>query len=260
MQYGNIVIGSGSGGAATAARLSEDGKATVWLLEAGGKDRHPFIHIPVLFPYFLTKPNTTWLRKSEPVPDLNGRPIFFPSGKVLGGSSAINGMLYIRCQAQDYDDWRDAGNAGWGWDDVLPYFKKMEDHQNGESDFRSVGGPIAVTDTLPRNDSSYQFLEAAAATGIPHIPDLNTGDQHCIATVQRTIRNNAATIYHPVGTFKMGNAAMSVVDDRLRVSGLSGLRIADASIMPLITSGNTNAPSIMVGEKCADMILSERNR
>ena len=189
MQYDYIVIGSGSGGAATAARLSEDGKATVLLLEAGGTDRHPFIHIPVLFPHLLTNPNTTWLRKSEPVPGLNGRPMFFPSGKVLGGSSSINGMLYIRGQAQDYDGWRDAGNAGWGWDDVLPYFKKMEDHKNGESDFHGVGGPIAVTDTLPSNDSSYKFLAAAAATGIPHIPDLNTGDQHGIATVQGTIRN-----------------------------------------------------------------------
>ncbi|MDP7549556.1 MAG: GMC family oxidoreductase N-terminal domain-containing protein, partial [Alphaproteobacteria bacterium] len=149
MQYDYIVIGSGSGGAAVAARLSEDSRTTVLLLEAGGRDRHPFIHIPALFPHLLTNPKTTWTRKSEPVPGLNGRKMYFPSGKVLGGSSSINGMLYIRGQAQDYDGWRDAGNDGWGWDDVLPYFKKMEDHAHGENAAHGVGGPITVTDTRP---------------------------------------------------------------------------------------------------------------
>ena len=123
MRADYIVIGSGSGGAAVAARLAEDPHNSVLLLEAGPKDTNPFIHIPAGFTRLLTHPKLNWRRQSEPVPGLGGRRMPFPSGKVLGGTSAINGMLYIRGQAEDYDAWRDAGNEGWGWADVLPYFR-----------------------------------------------------------------------------------------------------------------------------------------
>ena len=184
-----IVIGSGSGGAAVAARLAEDPRNRVILLEAGPKDTNPFIHIPAGFTRLLTHPKLNWRRKSEPVPGLGGRRMPFPSGKVLGGSSAINGMLYIRGQAEDYDAWRDAGNAGWGWKDVLPYFRKAEDQQHGESESHGVGGPIGVSDTQPSSPASRLFLDAAVRSGIPRLDDLNTGDQHGIALVQGTIRN-----------------------------------------------------------------------
>ena len=189
MQADYIVIGSGSGGAAVAARLAEDPRNRVLLLEAGPKDTNPFIHIPAGFTRLLTHPTLNWRRQSEPVPGLGGRRMPFPSGKVLGGSSAINGMLYIRGQAEDYDAWRDAGNAGWGWEDVLPYFRKAEDQQHGESESHGAGGPIGVSDTRPSSPASRLFLDAAVQSGIPRLDDLNTGNQHGIALVQGTIKN-----------------------------------------------------------------------
>ena len=163
MRADYIVIGSGSGGAAVAARLAEDPRNRVLLLEAGPKDTNPFIHIPAGFTRLLTHPTLNWRRQSEPVPGLGGRRMPFPSGKVLGGSSAINGMLYIRGQAEDYDAWRDAGNAGWGWEDVLPYFRKAEDQQHGESESHGIGGPIGVSDTRPSSPASRLFRRRRSA-------------------------------------------------------------------------------------------------
>ena len=183
-----IVIGGGSGGAAVAGRLAEDERNRVLLLEAGPRDTNPLIHVPAGFTRLLTHRTLNWRRMSEPVPGLGGRRMPFPAGKVLGGSSAINGMLYIRGQAEDYDAWRDAGNEGWGWDDVLPYFRKAEDQQHGESETHGAGGPIGVSDTRPSSPASALFLDAAVRSGIPRLDDLNSGDQHGIAHVQGTIQ------------------------------------------------------------------------
>ena len=219
-----IVIGAGSGGAAVAGRLAEDARNRVLLLEAGPRDTNPLIHMPAGFTRLLTHPTLNWRRQSEPVPGLGGRRMPFPAGKVLGGSSAINGMLYIRGQAEDYDAWRDAGNEGWGWADVLPYFRKAEDQQHGESESHGTGGPIGVSDTRPSSPASRLFLDAAVRSGIPRLDDLNTGDQHGIALVQGTIRNGrrvstAMGYLRPAATRQNLRVVTQALVDRILVDG-----------------------------------------
>ena len=141
-----IIIGAGSAGCVLANRLSENSKHKVLLLEAGGKDTYPWIHIPVGYYKTMHNPKTDWCFKTEPDENLNGRSINYPRGKTLGGSSSINGLLYIRGQARDYDIWRQQGNTGWGWDDVLPYFIKSENQERGANKFHGVGGPLSVSD------------------------------------------------------------------------------------------------------------------
>ena len=133
-----VVIGAGSAGCVLANRLSEDPSVKVALLEAGGKDNYMWIHIPVGYLHCMGNPRTDWGFKTEPVPGLGGRMLNYPRGRVLGGCSSINGMIYMRGQAQDYDQWRQLGNLGWGWDEVLPYFLKSEDQQAVPADRKSV--------------------------------------------------------------------------------------------------------------------------
>src|ERR1700674_4846490 len=142
--YDFIVTGAGSAGCPVAARLSESGRYRVLLLEAGGPDRNPWIHIPLGYGKTITDPRVNWCYETEP--DLNRRRFYWPRGKVLGGSSSINGLVYIRGQAQDFDHWRQLGNTGWSFDDVLPYFKRAEDKVGGGDDMHGTGGPLAVSE------------------------------------------------------------------------------------------------------------------
>ena len=152
-EFDYIIVGAGSAGCVLANRLSADGKHSVLLLEAGPKDSNIWIHVPLGYGKLFKEKTVNWMYQTEPEPGLNGRQVFQPRGKVLGGSSSINGLLYVRGQHEDYDRWRQLGNTGWGFDDVLPYFKKAEDQQRGADDFHGAGGPLPVSDIAARRSA-----------------------------------------------------------------------------------------------------------
>ena len=174
--YDYIIVGAGSAGCVLANRLSKNPKNKVLLLEAGGKDNYIWIHIPVGYLYCMGNPRTDWGFKTSKQKGLNGRQINYPRGRVLGGCSSINGMIYMRGQANDYDAWRDMGNSGWGWDDVLPYFKKSEDYYAGADDYHGTGGEWRVEKQRLSWEILDAYRDAAQEAGIDKIEDFNSGN------------------------------------------------------------------------------------
>lgn len=173
------------------------------VLEAGGSDRHPYVRAPVGFLKTFQDPRFNWCFTTEPGPGVDGRAIYFPRGRVLGGSSSINGHLYVRGQARDYDVWAQLGNRGWSYDDVLPYFRRAEDRSTGADAYHGAGGPVHVSDIHERHPICEAFIAAAEQAGVPRNPDYNGAAQEGVAYYQRTIRNGrrhsaAAGYLHPV--------------------------------------------------------------
>lgn len=188
-EYDFIIVGAGSAGCVLANRLTENGKFSVLLLEAGGSDLNFWIWMPIGYGRTFYKPSVNWMYETEPNPELNGRTSYWPRGKVMGGSSSINAMVYIRGQREDFDEWKALGNPGWGWDEILPYFKKSETNDRGGDTFRGDAGPMHVaTMDHDLHPLCQDFIRAGQELQFPHNPDFNGQTQDGVGTYQNTAR------------------------------------------------------------------------
>ena len=195
-----IIVGAGSAGCVLADRLTASGKHRVLLLEAGGSDRRFYVQMPLGYGKTFYDKSVNWMYQAEPDPGLNGQRDFYPRGRVLGGSSSINAMVYIRGHRQDYEDWRAAGNVGWGWDDVLPAYKKIEDYAEGDPALRGRGGPLTITDLGGQaHPLCGPYIKASEAAGLKQVADFNGAEQEGVGLYQFTIkggiRNSAARAF-----------------------------------------------------------------
>jgi choline dehydrogenase len=272
-EFDYVIVGAGSAGCVLANRLTADGKNSVLLLEAGPKDTHIWIHVPLGYGKLFKEKSVNWMYQTEPEPGLNGRQVFQPRGKVLGGSSSINGLLYVRGQHEDYDRWRQRGNAGWGYDDVLPYFRKAEHQERGADTYHGTGGPLPVSDWRHADPLSEAFVVAAAEAGIPTNPDFNGAAQEGAGFFQTTTRRGrrASTAFSYLRPAKRrGNLHVetSALAQRIVFEGRRAraveyrqngtLRTARAAKEILVSGGAYNSPQLLQlsGVGPADLLKS----
>ncbi len=255
-----VIVGAGSAGCVLANRLSADPDNTVLLLEAGGKDNYIWIYIPIGYLYTQNNPRTDWCFRTEAEPGLNGRALNYPRGRVLGGCSSINGMIYMRGQARDYDHWRQLGNVGWSWDDVLPYFIRSEDQVRGADALHGAGGEWRVEEMRLTWEILDAFRAAAAETGIPPTDDFNRGDNEGCGYFQvnqrRGVRwNTAKAFLRPVRSRPNLRILTGAQAERIRFDGSRAVGIefrkdgaaayAAARAEVILASGAVGSPQLL---------------
>lgn len=266
-----VVVGAGTAGCVLASRLTEDGRHRVLLLEAGPRDTNPWIHVPLGYGKLFARTDVNWAYESEPEPALNGRRIFTPRGKVLGGSSSINGLVYIRGQREDFDGW---GIPGWRFDDLLPYFRKSEDQGRGADAWHGAGGPIAVNDLPDRHELCDAFIASAAALGVPRNDDFNGARQEGAGYYQATTKNgrrsSAATGYlrpalkRPNLRVQTMALATRVLFEGARAVGVEyrqggATRVARAAREVIVAGGAFNSPQLLQLSGVGPRALLERH-
>lgn len=256
-----VIVGAGSAGCVLANRLSADPGCRVLLLEAGPRDWNPFIHMPAGLAQLIKFKSLNWSYQTEPEPNLNNRRLYWPRGKVLGGSSSINAMCYIRGHASDYDDWRDLGNPGWGFEDVLPYFRRAEDQGRGESEMHGADGPLGVSDLQHVNELSRVFIQAAEQAEYFRNIDFNGPVQRGFGLYQVTQRNGrrcstARGYLHPVRkrpnlTVRTGALSSRIMFEGQRACGVEYRRLGvtrkvRAEREVLLCGGAINSPQLLM--------------